>query len=440
MHGQGRESSKHMIPRWSSAWSLAASLLVLALTPNNLLAQGVVRDSVGPVSSGRGGTNIAHYDNLGIILDNPAGLANIKEFQRLDFGIDFLVTDLDYTDPSNNANGEVMPLPLPQFAFSRKFANERLTFGFGVFAPAGFGASYQLRHLLYGKREYSSLGALIKILPALAWKVDDRLSIGATFGLAISHVQLEMPFNLQTGLLAGLPAMLDLKATGLAPTWSLGLQYHLTPNTTVGLAYRGETRFRLQGSAQLDVSGIGFPLLKASYDAEVDLVWPRSIGVGISHRFNEKHRTSADVVWFDWSHAFDKISLKLSDGSNFLFKAVLGPKIRDAIPLAWHDAVAFRIGHEFFPNDRDVFRVGYIFHETPIPASTLIPNLAGILRNAVSLGYGHQWDKWRLDVAYQYSWGPTRRVGRSSLVGGDYNNSSVKAQAHWLFVGWTYSF
>ena len=69
MHGQGRESSRHMIPRWSSAWSLAASLLVLALTPNNLLAQGVVRDSVGPVSSGRGGTNIAHYDNLGIILD-----------------------------------------------------------------------------------------------------------------------------------------------------------------------------------------------------------------------------------------------------------------------------------------------------------------------------------------------------------------------------------
>ncbi|MCH7873150.1 MAG: outer membrane protein transport protein [Planctomycetes bacterium] len=429
-----------MIKRWFHAWPLVTLLITLPLTESNARAQGVVRDSVGAVSSGRGGTNIAHFDNLGIILDNPAGLANIREFERLDFGLDFLVTDLDYTDRLNNANGEVLPLPLPQIAYARKFANERLTFGFGVFAPAGFGATYHLKHLLYGKREYTSLGALIKILPALAWKIDERLSVGGTFGLAISHVQLEMPFNLQTGLFAGLPTMLNLKATGFAPTWSLGLQYRLTPNTTFGLAYRGETRFRLKGEAKLDVSGVGFLPLRANYDAELDLVWPRSLGAGVSHRFNKKHRTSIDVIWFDWSHAFDKLSLKLTDGSNPLFRLALGPKVRDTIPLRWHDAVAFRIGHEFSPTDKDVFRVGYIFHETPIPSATLFPNLAGILRHVVSVGYGHTWDKWGLDLAYQYSWGPTMRVGRSALVGGDYNHSSVKAQAHWLMIGLTYSF
>ena len=212
-----------MIKRWSHAWPVVPLLLSLPLTESNALAQGVVRDSVGPISSGRGGTNIAHFDNLGIILDNPAGLANIREFERFDFGLDFLATDLDYKDPLNNADGEVTPLPLPQFGYARKFAKERLTFGFGVFAPAGFGAHYDLRHALYGNREYTSLGALIKILPALAWKIDERLSVGGTFGLAISHAQLEVPFNLQTGLLAGLPTMLDLKATGFAATWSLGL-------------------------------------------------------------------------------------------------------------------------------------------------------------------------------------------------------------------------
>ena len=49
-------------------------------------------------------------------------------------------------------------------------------------------------------------------------------------------------------------------------------------------------------------------------------------------------------------------------------------------------------------------------------------------------------DKWGLDLAYQYSWGPTQRVGRSRVVDGDYNHSSVKAQAHWLMIGLTYSF
>lgn len=429
-----------MIGRSHLCWLITACIVTLASSEQRVTAQGVVRDSIAATSSGRGGTNIAHFDNLSVILDNPAGLANLPERERLDFGFDLLFTDLDYTDPLNNADGEVLPFPLPQFAYSRKIANERLAYGIGVFAPAGFGAHYDLRHALYGKREYSSLGALVKILPAVACKVDDRLSLGATFGLAISHVQLEKPLSLQTGIFAGVPAIFDLKASGLAPAWSLGLQYRLSEQTTLGLAFRSETRFRLNGDAKVDVSGIGIPLLKAHYDAEVDLVWPRSLGAGISHRLGDKHRLSADVVWFDWSHAFDKLDLKLSDGSNRLFDLILGPKVRDRLPMDWHDSVAFRVGYELFPTSRDVFRVGYAYHDNPIPTATLVPNLAGTLEHALSVGYGHRWDRWRLDLAYQYSWGPTNHVSHSRIIGGDYDNSSVKAQAHWLLVTLSYSF
>jgi long-chain fatty acid transport protein len=429
-----------MISRLSTCWLVTACFVLIETSEQSALAQGVVRDSIAATPSGRGGTNIAHFDNLSVILDNPAGLANLPERARLDFGIDLLFTDLDYTDPLNNADAEVVPFPLPQFAYARKAGNDRFAYGLGVFAPAGFGAHYDLRHALYGKREYSSLGALVKILPAAACKLGDRLSLGATFGLAASHAQLEKPLNLQTGLLAGLPCMADIKATGFAPTWSVGMQYRLSDQTTLGLAFRSETRFRLRGDAKVDVSGIGVPLLKASYDAEVDLVWPRSLGAGITHWLGDKHRVSADVVWFDWSHAFDKLDLKLTDGSNPLFRLILGPKVRDTLPLDWRDSVAFRAGYEFFPTSRDVLRAGYVYHRNPIPAATLIPNLAGTLEHAVSLGYGHKWKRWGLDVAYQYSWGPTNYVSCSRMIGGDYDHSSVKAQAHWLFVSFSCSF
>lgn len=412
----------------------------IVLSEQSLLAQGVVRDSIAATPSGRGGTNIAHFDNLSVILDNPAGLANIAEHERLDFGFDLLCTDLDYTDPLNNAEGKVSPFPLPQFAYSRKTGNDRFAYGVGVFAPAGFGAHYEFRHAIYGKREYSSLGALVKILPALACKLDDRLSLGATFGLAISHAQLEKPLNLQTGPFAGLPCMADLKATGFAPTWSVGMQYQLSEQTTLGLAFRAETRFRLKGDAKVDVSGMGAPLLKASYDAEVDLVWPRSLGAGIAHRFNDEHRVSADVVWFDWSHAYDKLDMKLTNGSNALFNRILGPKVRDTLPMDWHDSVAFRVGYEFFPTPCDILRAGYIYHKNPIPATTVLPNLAGVLEHAVSIGYGHKWERWKMDAAYQYSWGPTNHVSHSQMVGGDYDHSSVKAQAHWFFFTLSYQF
>jgi len=408
------------------------------LDPCAVRAQGVVRDSVGAISSGRGGANIAHSDNGAIILDNPAGLVNMAVPRRFDLGLDTLFTDLDYTDLQNNADGEVVPFPLPQFAYAEKAGNGRWAYGVGVFAPAGFGATYKLDHLLYGKRNYQSVGALIKILPTLAYKIDDRLSVGGTFGLAVSHARLHEPFNLQTGLLAGLPTLVDLEATGFAPTWSAGLQYELTEDTTIGLAYRAETRFRLDGDLRCDVTGTGFPLLASAYDARVDLVWPGSLGLGVKHRFAKKHQVSADVVWFDWSHAFDKLDLKLTHGSNPLFDMILGRKVRDRLLLDWRDSVALRVGYEYDITPKDVLRLGYIYHRNPIPDHTLCPLLMGTLEHAFSVGYGHDWGEWRMDVGYQYSFGPTNHVSRSSFVGGDFDFSTGKAQAHWLFVGFSF--
>lgn len=414
---------------------LAASLFVLHLVAvKKASAQGVVRDSIGAVSSGRGGTNIAHDDNLSLILDNPAGIVDIAGLERTDIGLDILATDLDYRDPHNNANGDVVPFPLPTFGYVKKSADGRLAYGFGVFASAGFGAHYDLYHGLYGKREYSSLGALVRLLPAVAYRVTDRFRVGATFGLGISHAQLEMPFNFQTGLFKGFPAMLDLKATGLAPIWSAGMQYDVTDQTTVGLTFTAESRFRMKGDADADVSGFGLPVLGAKYDTEVDLVWPRSVGFGVSHRINRRHRVSGEVVWTDWSHAFDKVDLKLTNGTNPLFNTILGKKVRDTLPVDWNDALAFRFGYEYLLTDRDILRAGYIYHNSPIPNETAIPLLSGTLEHAVSIGYGHQWETWRMDVGYQYSWGPTYRVGRSRIVGGDFDNSSIDAQAHWLFL------
>ncbi len=234
--------------------------------------------------------------------------------------------------------------------------------------------------------------------------------------------------------------MIDLKATGFAPAWSVGAQYALSDKTTLGAAFLGETRFRLDGKAGTDMSGCGVPLLRSKYDADVDIVWPASLGAGVTHRFSQQHRSSADFVWTPWSHAFDKLDLKLSGGPNPLFNVLLGSKVHDRLALDWNDAFAIRLGHEYFMTPCDVLRGGYIFHNSPIPNGTLIPNLGGTLEHALSLGYGHQWQQWRMDVAYQYSWSPTSHVGHSRIAGGDYDNSSFRAQAHWLFVGFSCHF
>ena len=123
-----------------------------------------------------------------------------------------------------------------------------------------------------------------------------------------------------------------------------------------------------------------------------------------------------------------------------LFDLVPGPTVRDTFPLGWHDSIAVRLGYEFFATPKDTFRIGYVFHHNPIPDETVVPLLAGTLEHAVSLGYGHQREKWRADFAYQFSWGPASNSSRSRIVGGDFDHSTVGAKAHWFIVSLSYSF
>src|SRR5215510_12492802 len=91
----------------------AAAALLLSSAGARLRADGVVRDSFGPISSGRGGTNLAYSDNLSLINDNPAGLVRIPGL-RLEAGLDLLHTDITYSDPQNsneNAKSEFFFLP-----------------------------------------------------------------------------------------------------------------------------------------------------------------------------------------------------------------------------------------------------------------------------------------------------------------------------------------
>ncbi|HEV3005593.1 MAG TPA: hypothetical protein VGX78_14100, partial [Pirellulales bacterium] len=41
------------------------------------MADGVVRDGVGSISTGRGGTNLGFADNGAILLDNPGAMVNV---------------------------------------------------------------------------------------------------------------------------------------------------------------------------------------------------------------------------------------------------------------------------------------------------------------------------------------------------------------------------
>jgi long-subunit fatty acid transport protein len=409
---------------------LALLTVPLALTR----ADGLVRDGVGAISTGRGGTNIAHSDNGAILLDNPAGMANLTVDGFYEIGVDAVITDIDYGDLDNldGVDGKFRVYPSPNLAYIRKAYGGDIAYGIGIFAPAGFGAEYEMNGPLTGPTLYKSLGLLGKVLPGVAVRLTDRLTVGGTFGVAVCHTELEGPFFLQTGALRGVPTDFDLQVNGATPTGSIGLQYQLSERTTIGVTYTEESRFTLEGEARANVYGLAPVPLASNFDAEMDITWPRSVGFGVKHDLSASHRVSADVIWYNWSEAFDQLDLRLSNSSLPIFTQMLGPTIYDAFPLGWDDTVSLRLGYEWERNPRDVYRLGYVYHESPVPNETLCPYIDGVLEHAFTVGYSRRCTGYILSAAYEYSFSPTRHVGDSALAGGDFANSSFRADAHWL--------
>lgn len=415
---------------------LAWAVLYFGLMAAWAQANGVVRDGIGAIAGGRGGTNIAHSDTGAVLHDNPAGIMNIRGWTLLELGADGYSTDLDYADPINSTNARVRPLALPHLSWIRKSCDDRWAYGFGVYSPAGFAATWDMNSPLPGggQDRYKSFAALIKVLPCVAVRLTDRLSVGGTLGVAACHGELEGPVFLQSFPFTGTPTRFDLQGTAAAPTWSVGLQYELSDRTTLGISYIEETPFELHGSALVTIFGPPpFPQT-TRFDATTDLVFPRSLGLGLKHDLCRHRRVSADVVWVDWSHAFDQVDIHLRNPDNGIVEQAVGSRVSDTLPLDWDDSISVRLGYEWFTTPCDVWRFGYTYNSRIIPSSTLTPYIPATLEHTFAIGYGQSRGRFRYDLAYQFMFGPERQVGTSFLAGGDFDDSELKAQAHFLML------
>jgi long-subunit fatty acid transport protein len=379
---------------------------------------------VSPRSIGRGGTNIACSDNGGVLLDNPAAAVNVEGTTLIDIGVDLMLCDFHFANARNSSAGDDSLFPLPQVSIIRKSADGQWAYGLGVFSPAGFGQAFDLEGPppFSGQYHYKSFGTLGQILPSVAYRATDRLSIGATLGVAYTHDEVEGPYFLQSpGPFQRLPTVMDIQATGAALTWSVGLQYELSDATTLGLTYRSDSRFQAHGPTRAFVPGMGW----TGYDTQLDITWPQSVGAGIKHELCRHRFLMADVVWFNWARAFDDLGIHLTNPTTPGF-----PELYEQFPLHWRDTVSVRLGYEQrFDNGR-VFRCGYVHHRSPVPDATLTPFIQATLEHGVSMGYGWQWRSWEIDLSYMFSFGTDRTVATSGILGGDFDDAFHRAQTH----------
>lgn len=420
---------------------IAVCLIVFLAGAGQCFGNALLRENIGAVASGRAGVNIAHTDNNVLIHDNPAALTEVKG-RIAEMNLDTLFVNPSFKNAYNNESLGNVICPLPSMSYVQELT-DTLGIGAGLFVPAGCQTDYKLYNPiyspLYGSQEYSSFIAFQKLLVALGWEPIESLSIGAGIGGAYNKMKMKEVYTFQGGAFAGFPVLLDMKADDIGFTWNLGLQWRVTDRTTVGLSYQPEHEFSMEGDAEVT---LGPGAAMTPYDVAFDFTWPQTIGGGIAHQLTDAIKISADVKWFDWSSAFDKITFNLSNASG---------SSQDTLPLEWEDTYSVALGLDYDITSKDTIRLGYVREENPIPADTQNPLIPAVLAHQVHLGYGHDWENLSLNLAYAYAWGD-QDAGDSKLHAIDhpilglpgavdeYDNSSIELAIHVVSMGVQYRF
>ncbi len=415
-------------------------LLVSIVLGGSALRAETYAPSIDAKAAGRGGANLAFDDNGYVLHDNPAGLlgnfgtGRCQTRHFVDGSLVGLFPDVEYSDPENSKTSATNdPCGMGAFTVGRKL-DQDVAVGFGVYSPGGFSPRWNLEGPpgpLAGPQLYKSVGILIRLLPGISYQATERLRLGANLGLAVSHVELEGPYFINSAPFTGTPTLLDLQSTGTALTWAGGLQYQATDRLVLAARYQSQNRFQNGGNARIFIPGLG----SSNYDMTMDIVWPRSVGGGFQYAIDPCRRLGVDVEWQQWSKAMNEIGLLFSDPSNPLFQQVAGPTINESLPLQWKDNIVVKSGIEQDLGSGRTARIGYGYNSDAVVGRTTNPYLPTILQHYFTGGYSWRRCFWEHNVAYQYSFRPTMHIGTSSLAGGDFSNSSLSTQAHWLFLG-----
>jgi len=425
-----------MLPN-KSKWSLLLGTLLGFAIPNLAQASGfaLIENSASGQGNAYAGA-AAHAQDGSTIWFNPAGMMKLDRDQLV-FAGHIVSPNASFT---NNGSSQAAILgggPLrginddggstafvPNFYWV-KTIDESTKFGLGVTVPFGLTTEYAFDPNVgadsnFVGRYHGVLSELktININPSLAYKINDRVSVGGGLNIMLGTVELSSAIDFGA-FCAATPAAGGCGGTGATPQdidgfglntgdnyddlslgYNLGITIEPGDNTTIGMAFRSEVEMKIRGSADFTVPTSN-PFLSAAVagsgafvdtglNAKVDL--PASFSFSLSQRVN-KFNILADITWTGWS-SFQELRIVYDN-----------PSQPDTVTTEnWNDTYRFSLGFDYQQSDKLVLRTGVAYDESPVPdADHRTVRLPGNDRTWLSLGLTYLFNpNMSFDVGYSH--------------------------------------
>ena len=383
-------------------WKTLPVLLVLLFAASTSFAAGFRLPEAGVKAMGMGFAFTAQADDPSAIYFNPAGLTQLKG-QNIMVGV-------TYVRENGNEFTGITPLTggatvsetqkslnffIPNAYYTRTTNSGNVAYGVGIFSPFGLGQEYKDKHTSIFRNQITKIDLqTIVVNPTIAFKVNEVLSVGGGIDYMYGRAKLEQtPVSLVGNLYDG-----ELKGNGDAWGYNFGLLLKPTENLRIGANYRSPFTLEIK-DADVNFSNVnaayGSGLLgttPSNTKGSATVAMPATFALGAAYTMG-KLTVEADADWTFW-HSFSSLPITLEN------QVPTAPSTN--AQKNWKDVCAVRLGVEYRVTDPLALRAGFYYDPTPVPGSTLGPELPDANRLNYTVGAGYKVGPWTIDGAFMY--------------------------------------
>ncbi|HEX7971283.1 MAG TPA: outer membrane protein transport protein [Thiobacillus sp.] len=335
------------------------------------------------------------------IFFNPAGMTRLPDRQLVVAG-HFIKPQFEFAGSSSIGGGNGGDAGALAFVPDAYFAyrlSPDVHLGVGVNAPFGLKTEYD--NTWAGRTQaIKTEMKTINLNPSIAWQVSESLALGA--GVSIQYADATLTNASAAGLVT-------IKGDDYGWGFNLGALWRLNEATRIGLTYRSEVDYTLEGTATFS----GVPALNGPVTA--DLTLPDSASLSLFHKLDARWDVLADITWTGWSD-FDELRIRRTSG------ALVGVTTEN-----WKDSYRYSLGANYHLNDDLTLRSGVAFDETPVSDAFRTARIPDEDRTWVAFGAQYRLSpKSLLDVGYAHLFVKDARINKTEsgvTLAGTYESS-----------------
>lgn len=399
--------------------SLLSAALFAAPIVSHAAGFALIEQSASGLGNAYAGA-AASAEDASTIFFNPAGMTYIDGTQivgalhLIDLSADF--NNQGPPGSSGPSGGNLGGVAFVPNLYYKRDISETVKFGIGINAPFGLKTEYDRNWVGRFQGVKSDLKT-ININPALAFKVNDQLSLGV--GLNAMWIQAELTNAINAGGLG--ERFLKVKGDDWGFGYNLGLMYQATADTRFGLAYRSKVDQKLEGDAKSTLTQLNaFPTLTLNTDVTAETTLPETLSLSAFTHLNDQWDLLGDVTWTRWSR-FRELRIIRDNGTN----TTLG-----VTPENWNDTTRYSIALNYKYSDALKLRVGVAYDEEAIDDEFRTVRIPG--NDRTWLAFGAAWNatpNTKLDIGYAHLFIKEPNIDDNQLllgrgrVRGDYDGS-----------------